>query len=81
VDSSARPPRTLLDQKGLEGWTRVQLKKAMDMAVASLVQLRDSLGGSAEYKYSSPVLDGWKQCDYFQGIVLFSLALRLLTSS
>jgi hypothetical protein len=53
VDSSARPratpPRTLLDQKGLEGWTRVQLRKAMDMAVASLVQLRDSLNRSADY--------------------------------
>jgi hypothetical protein len=85
VDSSARPratpPRTLLDQKGLEGWTRVQLRKAMDMAVASLVQLRDSLNRSADYQHSSPVLDGWKQCDYFQGIVLLSLALRLSTSS
>jgi hypothetical protein len=75
VDSSARPPRTLLDQKGLKGWTHVQLKKAMDMAAASLVQLRDSLNRSADYKHSFPVLDGLKQCDWFQGMVLLSLAL------
>jgi hypothetical protein len=53
----------------------------MDMAVASLVQLRDSLNRSADYQHSFPVLDGWKHCDYFQVVVLLSLVLLLSTLS
>jgi hypothetical protein len=72
--------RTLLDQEGLEGWTRVQLRKVLVTAAALLRQLRDSLNGLADYQHSSPVLDSWKQCDYFQGIggsATFSCPLTL----